>query len=193
MKKYSLFLLLFALITNIAVAQISPVKLKCEYLDNPRVIDIQNPRLSWVNIAQESDRGQLQTAWEIRVAGSKEKLLNNQADLWASGKVISNQSVNIHYGGKPLISRQDCWWQVRTWDKDGKVSAWSEPAFWSMGLLKPEEWKAKWIGAPWQGEEALPKPSSRRPGDTLVKDQMPPPAPLLRKSFNINKQVSGLF
>ena len=189
MKKYFLFLLFFTFFTIISEAQVSPVKLRCEYLENPQVVDVQNPRLSWVNIAEKGDRGQVQTAWEIRVASSKDKLFNNQADLWTSGKVVSNQSVNIYYRGKPLLSRQDCWWQVRTWDKDGKVSGWSEPAFWSMGLLKPEEWKARWIGAPWQGEEALPKPSFRR--DTLLKDQMPPPAPLLRKSFNINKQVAS--
>ena len=191
MKKYFLFLLCFTLMPPVAEAEIYPARLRCEYLGNPQVVDVQNPRLSWVNIAEEGDRGQVQTAWEIMVAGSKDKLFNNQADLWTSGKVVSNQCVNIYYRGKPLSSRQDCWWQVRTWDKDGKMSGWSEPAFWSMGLLKPEEWKARWIGAPWQGEEALPKPSFRRPGDTLVKDQMPPPAPLLRKSFNINKQVAS--
>ena len=90
------------------------------------------------------------------------------ADIWKSGKVISAQSTNVYYGGKSLVSRQDCWWQVRTWDKNGKVSEWSEPAWWSMGLLKPEEWKAQWIGAPWQGEEALPKPARQRPGEAAT-------------------------
>jgi hypothetical protein len=33
-----------------------------------------------------------------------------------------------------------CHWKVRIWDKDGKASAWSAPAGWSMGLLKPEDW-----------------------------------------------------
>ena len=101
--------------------------------------------------------------------------------------MISDESVNIVYKGKPLTSRQDCWWQVRVWDNKGKVSDWSEPAFWSMGLLKPEEWKAKWIGAPWQGEETLPKPSN--PGAQMP-EQLPPPAPMLRKEFNIGKKVS---
>ncbi len=31
------------------------------------------------------------------------------------------------------------------WDKDGKASAWSEPATWTMGLLHPREWKAQYI------------------------------------------------
>ena len=85
---------------------------------------------------RQYEKGQVQTAWEIRVAGTKEKLLN-EADLWNSGKINSSQSVNVVYNGHPLSSRQNCWWQVRTWDKNGKVSEWSEPAFWSMGLLNP--------------------------------------------------------
>ena len=32
-------------------------------------------------------------------------------------------------------------------DAEGRPTAWSEPARWTMGLLKPEEWKARWIGA----------------------------------------------
>lgn len=176
----------------LAEAGITPTQLRCEYLENPYAVDVLNPRLSWVNIADRSDRGQVQTAWEIRVAGSKEQLLNNKADLWTSGKVVSDQSVNVYYAGKPLTSRQDCWWQVRTWDKNGNVSEWSEPAFWSMGLLKPEEWKAQWIGAPWQGEEPLPDPPGSRPGaENVPLAELPPPAPLLRKSFIINKEVAS--
>ncbi len=175
----------------VAEAQIAPTALRCEYLENPPVVDVLNPRLSWVNVASEGDRGQVQTAWEIRVASSKENLLNSQADLWSSGKVTSSQSTNNYYGGKALSSRQDCWWQVRTWDKKGKISGWSEPASWSMGLLKSEEWKAQWIGAPWQGEEALPKPPHRGPEKAGVPEHAPPPAPLLRKSFSVSKDVAS--
>lgn len=171
-----------------AEAQLLPTRLRCEYLENPSVVDVLNPRLSWVNVAKEGDRGQVQTAREIQVASSKQKLLAGEADLWASGKVTSPQSFNVPYAGKTLSSRQDCWWRVRTWDKDGKVSEWSEPAYWSMGLLDANEWKAQWIGAPWQGEEALPKP---RRGNNDEPKPMPPPAPLLRKAFTINKDVAS--
>ena len=178
----SLFLILFSWVTVTSIqAKITPADLRCEYLMNPGVVDVLKPRLSWVNIADKGERGQVQTAWEIRVASTRQGLLDSQADIWNSGKVISAQSSNV-YGGKSLVSRQDCWWQVRTWDKNGKVSEWSEPAFWSMGLLKPEEWKAQWIGAPWQGEEALPKPARQSPGDAEAATKvLPPPAPLLAK------------
>ena len=172
-------------------AKITPTNLRCEYLENPGVIDVVIPRLSWVNVADKGDRGQYQTAWEISVAGTKEGLSNGLADIWNSGKVISCQSSNVCFGGKPLESRKDYWWQVRTWDKAGKVSKWSEPAFWSVGLLKPEEWKAQWIGAPWQGEEALPKPVRQDQGKPALPKELPPPAPLLRKSFVINKEIAS--
>jgi len=171
-------------------AGILPTGLKCENLDNPQVVDIVKPRLSWINIASEGERGQAQTAWEIRVAGTKEKLLNGEADLWNSGKVTSSQSFNVVFGGKDLTSRQDCWWQVRTWDKSGNVSEWSEPAFWSMGLLNPGEWKAQWIGAPWQGEEPIPDPVRGENRQTVLKE-LPPPAPLLRKKINIIREIKS--
>jgi alpha-L-rhamnosidase len=189
MKKF-----IFSLVTVLFLfpirseAGIFPTGLKCENLDNPQVVDIVKPRLSWVNIAGEGERGQFQSAWEIRVAGTKEKLVNGQADLWNSGKVNSSQSVNIIYNGRALISRQDCWWQVRTWDKNGKISEWSEPAIWSMGLLNPGEWKAQWIGAPWQGEEPIPDPVRNENGQSVLKE-MPPPAPLMRKKISISREI----
>lgn len=191
MRKFLFLLICLGINVSWAEAKISPTRLRCEYLENPACIDVVNPRLSWVNIAGPGERGQIQTAWEIRVAGTKEKLLKGQADLWESGKIISEKSNYISYNGKPLQSRQDCWWQVRTWDKNGKVSGWSEPAFWSMGLLKPEEWKAQWIGAPWQGEEALPKSVRQTPGVAAAPQASPPPAPLLRKSFTIKKKIAS--
>ncbi|HEY4324020.1 MAG TPA: family 78 glycoside hydrolase catalytic domain [Mucilaginibacter sp.] len=191
MRKSLILNILFVLSGSFAEATIVPSRLRCEYMENPQVIDITSPRLSWVNIAANGDRGEFQTAWEIRVSGTKLSLLNGQANLWDSRKVNSAESNNILYNGKPLSSRQDCWWQVRVWDKTGKVSGWSKPAFWSMGLLNQSEWKAQWIGAPWQGEEALPKPGFQRPGDAPAKVVSPPPAPLLRKSVNISKQVAS--
>lgn len=192
MKNKILYSLALVLITSLLNAGIKPVRLTCENLHNPQVIDTQNPRLSWINTSDNNERGQIQTAWEIRVAGSKEKLLDGNADLWNSGRVNSNESINISYNGKILSSRQDCWWQVRIWDRKGKVSGWSEPAFWSMGLLKPEEWKAQWIGAPWQDEQALPKPVAPKSasGTAFSSGELPPSAPMLRKSFTVNKDVA---
>lgn len=184
----TLFLFLCIVVTE---AQLFPEQLRCEYLENPSVMDVPMPRLSWINRANGHERGQLQTAWEIRVSSSRQKLLSGQADLWSSGQVRSPLSANIVYRGKPLASRQECWWQVRTWDKRGKVSGWSSPAVWTMGILDPSEWKAQWIGAPWQGENALPKPQRGTAGTPAVLPELPPPAPMLRKAFSITKEIAS--
>lgn len=186
MKK-PLFLITGVLICSFSLyAGIKPVRLTCEYLLNPSVIDVPNPRLSWINVADEGERGQFQTAWEIRVAESEETLQAGKELVWSSGKVISSESVNIKYAGPPLKSRQPYWWQVRVWDKSGRISLWSEPSVFATGFLNPHEWKAAWIGAPWQGEEALPKPNN--PAAKLP-SVLPPPAPFLRKEFTVTRKI----
>jgi len=180
--KYRLFIFLLCL-HLIAVGQISPQRLTCEYVNNPTVVDVLQPRLAWVNSASVEDRGQIQTAYQIRAASEKTKL--ESPDLWNSGKVLSSKSNRIEYNGIALQSGQDVWWQVKVWDKNGKPSEWSQVATWSMGLLNANDWQADWIGAPWQDEEALPEP----PWPDAPVEKWPPPAPLIRKSFVISKGV----
>jgi alpha-L-rhamnosidase len=189
MKKLIIFFSCIAIASVQLHATLTPQQLTCEYLVNPMAVDVLQPRLSWINLAEAGERGQTQTAWEIWVAGSKEKLRAGKPDLWSSGKIFANNSVNIRYEGKKLASRQDCWWQVRVWDAGNKVSVWSEPAFWFMGILNPGEWKAQWIGAPWQGEQALPKPVNESEGQPKTDNELPPPAPLLRKGFTVEKEI----
>jgi alpha-L-rhamnosidase len=95
----------------------------------------------------------MQTAYQILVASSEEKLKAGEGDLWDSGKVISDQSTQVPYQGKGLSSRQHCYWKVRVWDKDGEANGYSDPASWEMALLSPSDWKAQWIGytAAWNG------------------------------------------
>ncbi len=121
--------------------------MECEYLTQPRGLDVLSPRLGWKINASEF-RGAKQTAYRIIVASSSDKLLEGKADLWDTGKVTSGQSVQVAYKGKTLRSEMQCYWKVMIWDQDGRPSSWSEPAYWSMGLLKKEDWNAEWIGSP---------------------------------------------
>lgn len=166
-----------------SAASLCPGDLRCEYQLDPGVVDASAPHLGWINHSVEDDRNKSQTAWQIRVSRSRDDL--ETPDKWDSGKVISDQHHKIRYHGDPLNSQEECWWQVRVWDEKGEVSEWSEPAFWRMGLLKKDDWIAKWIGAPWQGEDALEKPGypDGKPED------FGPPAPMFRKSFDLQKHV----
>jgi len=128
-------------------ATVVPVDLRCESLQNPLGIGTVSPRLSWRLKALDPDaRGQRQTAYRVLVAAREETLAGDQGDLWDTGKVASDQALHLVYAGRPLSSEQVCWWKVRVWDQDGEPSAWSEPARWSMGLLKADDWQAEWIG-----------------------------------------------
>lgn len=117
----------------------APMQLRCEYLSEPLAVMALKPRLYWLPSSAS------QTAYQVQVAGSLEALQSGDPDLWDSGKVMSSESVHIEYAGKPLGSRQDCWWRVRTWDAEGRGSEWSVPARWVMGLLQPADWKARWV------------------------------------------------
>ncbi len=123
---------------------LEPGRLRCEYMVNPLGIDVAKPRLSWT--LESGQRGQAQTAYRILVASDPKLLGKDVGDLWDSGKVASDQSIQIAYAGRPLESRMPCYWKVRAWDKDGKPSSWSKPAYWTMGLLSPDLWRANWIG-----------------------------------------------
>ncbi len=126
-----------------ANGQLHPNLLRCEALTNPLGIGERAPQLSWIG---ESDRrSERQTAYQILVASSAESLAKNDGDLWDSGKIDSDASIGVAYAGKPLASRAECHWKLRVWDRDGQPSAWSEPARWTVGLLAPEDWRAKWI------------------------------------------------
>jgi alpha-L-rhamnosidase len=118
--------------------------LRCEYRTEPLGIDIARPRLSW--IVDSSKRGQKQTAYQVLVSSSEDNLAEGKADLWDSGKVVSDETICVEYKGKSLASRQDCFWKVQVWDKDGQSSGWSKPTHWSMGMLNEGDWKGQWIG-----------------------------------------------
>jgi len=149
MGRLALILAVFLASISPVAAQdlLQPVDLRCEYRQNPLGIDTVEPRLSWILQATDPRaRGQMQTAYQILAASSKEQLLNDQGDLWDTGKVRSDRSIQIAYSGKPLTSRLQAWWKVRVWNDADRQSPWSHPAFWSMGLLQPQDWKGKWIG-----------------------------------------------
>jgi hypothetical protein len=126
-------------------AGVSVERLRCEYLQAPLGIDAVKPRLSW--ILQSAERGQKQKAYQVLVAATSDVLAADQGDLWDSGKVESDETVQVEYGGKPLASWMRCHWKVRAWDKDGRIMPWSEPALWTMGLLDAKDSSARWIAA----------------------------------------------
>ena len=168
--------LVFGSGADIALANRIPTlnNLRCEYLVNPSGLDVPQPRLSWV--MESATRGQKQTAYQILVASTMDNLARNKGDLWDSGKVDSDASIQIEYAGHPLASGTRAYWKVRVWDGDGHETAWSRTATWTMGLLKREDWKGQWIGSPTAEVFA-------------AKNKKEEPAPMFRKAFRVAKSV----
>lgn len=119
------------------------VELRCDAMKDPLGVDSTPPRLSWQ--LRGTGRSERQSAWQVIVASSTEALAQDRGDLWDSGRVGSDAQLWIPYGGKPLSSGQRVFWKVRIWDGREDVSAWSSPATWTMGVLRPGDWKAHWI------------------------------------------------
>ena len=137
-------------------------RLTTEYRNNPLGIDVAVPRFSW-QLATER-QGARQTAYRV-VAASKAQLIDNHgADLWDSGKIESDQSVHVPYGGQPLSSRQRVYWRVTVWDENDLPIS-SDSAWFEMGLLTQEDWQAQWIGTPFAGgaRSTFPVPYLRKP------------------------------
>ncbi|MGN9908833.1 family 78 glycoside hydrolase catalytic domain [Phytohabitans sp. LJ34] len=101
--------------------------------------------------------GDRQTAYQIQAARSESDLRRGRL-IWDSGKVSSDRQTGVAYAGKPLASRQQALWQVRVWDADRRVSDWSAPSGWEMGLLDQSDWgSARWIEYPGRVEnQAMP-------------------------------------
>jgi len=153
-------------------ASIAPANLRCEYRGEPLGIDVEQPRLSWKLTASEpKQRGQHQTGYRILVASSKELLGQDKGDLWDSGQVKSEKANLVVYSGSALTSDMRCYWKVQVRDEQGKLSMWSKPGRWTMGLLDVSDWKAKWIGTDTQFAEVKKLP----PEDNCLAD------PWLRK------------
>lgn len=174
-----------------ASVNITVDNLTCEYLRNPLGIDVPNPRLSWM--LRSSVNGEVQTAYQVLVSSSEELLKADNGDLWDSGKIASDQSIFIAYTGKKLTSGAKCFWKVRVWDKNGNPSSWSENAFWSMGLLDPEEWQAKWIAhrAALDPEETLSKDIKTRTPETEAILTQKVGSPIFRREFDASKPIKS--
>lgn len=158
-----IFITLFT--ASMAFGQLNVTNLFTENLVNPISIDAQQPRFSW-QLTATGMHNVLQTAYEIKISTDQKKQI-----VWNSGKVLSDQSLYIPYGGPALVSGQRYYWQVKVWDNHGKSSHWSNIAWWQMGLLNVSDWHAKWIIPSFADKSSLQ------------------PSPLFRKSFNLKKRI----
>lgn len=141
------------------------VKLRTEDMHNPLGLDSTKPRLGWQ--LKTSACNVMQRAYRIQAASEPDF----QHILWDTGKVEDDRSQGIPYEGPNPKSMERIYWRVKVWTHQGE-SAFSEAAFFEMGLLELEDWRAKWI----EPESSVDRNQYQRP-------------PYIRKEFTVK---SGL-
>lgn len=128
------------------------IRLKTEHLFNPLGIDIKHPRLMW-----NCEGGKKQTAYQIK------------CEDYDTGKVLSDDMSFIY--PNDLSSRQRVNWSVKLWDENDSEGEWSD-AFFEMGLLDKDDWKASWIS-----------------GNYKVNKKKRYPVDYFKKEINIDKKI----
>ncbi len=138
-----------------------PQGLLVELLRNPEAAVVTDPRpeLGW--IVNDERRGAVQGAYQILVAASSDALAADRGELWDSGRIRSPRSIGVEYAGRPLAPNRTYWWKVRTWDRAGHASPYSQPQAWHTGLFGDD-------GRAFPGESRWTKVEGAPPGADLV-------------------------
>ena len=178
-------------ITTFAQNSLTVTNLKCDSKINPIGIGVKNPHLSWES--QSADRDVRQSAFQILVSDSREKLKDNIGNIWDSKIVKSDQSNQIEYTGLPLSSEKKYFWKVKIQTISGKESDWSQAASWQMGLNSPEDWdKAQWISYENLPDSMRVVPGVHGDGNELgnkaIKRSI---VPIFRKEFVAAKKIKN--
>lgn len=156
-------MLLSCLLTACSQQQVkAPVDLRCEFLTEPLSVDAAEPVLAWKLPAGDADLRQ--TAYQILVATERSLLREGVADLWDSGKTLSDNQTTVRYGGSALSGNKLVYWKVRIWDAADRASGWSAATRFGSGLTVGELNEAQYIAAPpvgSDGENGIPSPLLR--------------------------------
>ena len=118
-------------------------RLRVESRLEPVVTDLTQPRFSWEIRSDERDINQ--TYYQLLVASNQDVIEADSADVWDSGRIKSDVSIQLPYEGPALKSRTTYYWKVKVWCK-GKGFSVSPYMSWHTGLMQDTDWKAEWIG-----------------------------------------------
>lgn len=116
--------------------------LRTEDYRNPIGIDAKTVHLSWQ--LQSEQRSVMQTSYSIQIASDA----NFGNIVWESGKVDSDQSVNVEAKGFSPSAETRYYWRVTVSDNKGETAVSTEKAYFETGLMTADKWSStKWIKA----------------------------------------------
>jgi alpha-L-rhamnosidase len=170
----------------VTTPSLTPAGLRCAHQVDPLGVAPDRVRLSWVLEGAGHDRGQ--HGYQVLVAPDEARLAAADGLVWDSGRVDSAASADIAYAGSPLARAGRYAWQVRVWDEQQAVSAWSEPASFEVELDPASGWRASWIGRGRIRSSFQPPSEDGRP-DAVVKSLYP--VPYLRRAFSVDRPVAS--
>lgn len=119
---------------------VSVAGLEVENRTEPLGIDIDKPRFSWITSSESRDV--IQESYRLRVATSEAGL--DDADVWDSGIVSSQESSGVEYGGGPLQPTTTYYWRV---DITTNAGASTSGSSFATGMFEETDWAgSQWIG-----------------------------------------------
>jgi len=139
--------------------------MKCCDIIEPEAID-SNPRFSWKYSL--SDNNFTQVFYRIVVTSNFDNG-DEEITVWDSGKINSNQNINIDYMGLNLLSGKQYKWSITVYDSSKSET--SAVSSFTTGKLN-EKWTGRWISACFH----------KKPDESLD-------APYLRKKFTLEGKV----
>jgi alpha-L-rhamnosidase len=188
-------------------------RLETDAAMTPLGIDDPKPRFRWILTSDHTNV--MQTATRVLVASKPDLAREGKADVWDSGSVTSADPWVV-YGGPALKSATRYFWSVRVWAGSDLASDWAEPTWFETGLLNPSDWHGQWIAGPERrgpltdAEGAADDAEIRAAGEfcrpvgwltsgwsaAAKKNNQGEcrelrPAPILRHSFRVRKQVAS--
>ncbi len=129
-------------LSGASVSATEITRLRTEYQTNPVGLEVAVPRLSWQMVSDTY--GAAQTAYRVVSALSEEALAAGDY-IYDSGKVLSDKSVSIPYGGK-VSPCTKYFWKVYVWNEKDRMTE-SAAAQFETGLMNTGWSGARWIGS----------------------------------------------
>ena len=168
----SFFFCIFCFLTGFVQAQVTPIELRCEYLQSPLGVDVPNPRLTWQ--LHDNRYGAVQLGYRVIVGTDSVAVANGTGDIWDSRKVESDAMIAV-YNGKVIEPFTRYFWRVEIWDKDNAIRTSCVTSF-ESGMVQQSNWKGAWIsdGHTTSGNSINVKP-----------------APYFRKEFEMVKKIKS--
>ena len=109
----------------------APLNLHVEMIRKPSGLTLKDlsPEFGW----QVPEGLVFQSAYQILVSSSKEKIDQNIGDVWDSGKVQGSKSFDLAYEGSALEENKTYFWKVRLWDGDNRTGRYAPSQSFRVG------------------------------------------------------------